>query len=92
MLEMETHKKHHKKPKEKKKEKLKYHTLISSAKSANRSRLTCFRSKSETLDNADPWKLMPNGVALFSLEETRKEKHDRTGKSKCKQCNILNKL
>lgn len=54
MLEMETHRKHHEKQKEKKKEKLKYHTLVSSAESANKSRLTCFRTKSETLNNADP--------------------------------------
>lgn len=73
MLEMETHRKHHEKQKENTKEKLKYHTLVSSAKSANKSRLTCFRTKSETLNYADPWKLMPNIVALFSLEETRKE-------------------
>lgn len=73
MLEMETHRKHHEKQKEKKKEKLKYHTLVSSAESANKSRLTCFRTKSETLNNADPWKLMPNRIALFSFVETRKE-------------------
>lgn len=54
MLKIGTHRKHQKKQNEKKKEKLKNHTLVSSAKSANKSRLTCFITKSETLNNADP--------------------------------------
>lgn len=51
--------------------------LVSFAESANQCRLTCFRTKSDSLNTADPWKLTRNRGVLFLIEESHKEMQNK---------------
>lgn len=63
--------------KKKRKENWSITHLVSFAESANKCRLTCFRTKSDSLNTADPWKLMWNRGVLFLLEGSRKEMQNK---------------
>lgn len=80
---MENHRKHHNKQTKEKKEKpkkTKSHTVLA-AKAANKCMLTCFRTKSESLNNADPWKLMLNwGASYFPLRNTQRNGEEERGR------------
>lgn len=57
---------------------LKY-TIVPSAKSASKSRLTCFRTKFETFSNVDPWKLMPDKESFSPGRKLIKKRRRKTG-------------